>query len=101
MSPSSCSRLIARTNEPALGRKTPLLICSMRYPVSMHRFQCERLQNKHVQSPLNDVAGPVRIKSSLPTGIQVEDTLLLLVVKRRNNPRRGGLKETLGASLCL
>jgi hypothetical protein len=41
-------------------------------PISMHRFERERFQNKHVQGPLDEITGLSGHKSSFP-----------LIIKRR------------------
>src|SRR5689334_22118037 len=75
---------MARNNEPALSRKTPLLICSIRteipYPCVGSSANVFRMSISSV--PWTRSLGLSDIKI-LPPGYQEEHTLLLLVVKRR------------------
>src|SRR6476660_2450166 len=75
---------MARNNEPALRRKTPLLICSIRteipYPCIGSRAKVFRMSISRV--PWMRSLGFSGIKSLDPPGYQEEHTLLLLVVKR-------------------
>src|SRR5260370_11528944 len=75
---------MARNNEPALGRKTPLLVCSMRteipYPCIGSRASVFRMSISSVPWTRSLGLSCIRI---LPPGYQEEHTLLLLVVKRR------------------
>src|SRR6266436_7260407 len=75
---------MARNNEPAFRRKTPLLICSIRteipYPCIGSSANVFRMSISSV--PWTRSLGLSGI-SLLPLGSQEEHTLLLLVVKRR------------------
>src|SRR5437879_3560143 len=75
---------MARNNEPAFRRKTPLLICSIRteipYPCIGSSANVFRMSISSV--PWTRSLGLSGIKM-LPSGYQEEHTLLLLVVKRR------------------
>src|SRR5882724_11713459 len=75
---------MARNNEPAFRRKTPLLICSIRteipYPCIGSRANVFRISMSRV--PWMRSLAFSRIKSFGPPGYQEENTLLLLVVKR-------------------
>src|SRR5258706_16074693 len=75
---------MARNNEPAFRRKTPLLICSIRteipYPCVGSSADVFRMSISSV--PWTRSLGLSGI-NLLPLGYQEEDTLLLLVVKRR------------------
>jgi hypothetical protein len=75
---------MARNNEPALRRKTPLLICSIRteipYPCIGSRANVFRMSISRV--PWMRSLAFSGIKSFDPPGYQEEHTLLLLVVKR-------------------
>src|SRR5262250_2284405 len=87
---------MARNNEPALRRKTPLLICSMRteipYPCVGSRANVFRMSISRV--PWTRSLGLSAI-NVLPLGGQEEHTpTLLLVVKRRLDARLSG--ETVG-----
>src|SRR5881396_3072536 len=74
---------MARNNEPALRRKTPLLICSIRteipYPCIGSSANVFRMSISSV--PWTRSLGLSAIKT-LPLGYQEEHTLLPLVVKR-------------------
>src|SRR5205823_2068066 len=76
---------MARNNEPALRQKTPLLICSIRteipYPCMGSSANVFRMSISSV--PWTRSLGLSGI-NLLPLGYQEEDTLLPLVVKRRN-----------------
>src|SRR6266853_4252345 len=84
ISPSLSSRCIARNNEPAFRRKTPLLICSIRteipYPCIGSSANVFRMSISSV--PWTRSLGLSGI-NLLSLGYQEEHTLLLLVVKRR------------------
>src|SRR6266403_651787 len=75
---------MARNNEPALRRKTPLLICSIRteipYPCIGSRANVLRMSISSV--PWTRSLGLSGI-NLLPLGYQEEHTPLLLVVKRK------------------
>src|SRR6266480_3957781 len=75
---------MARNNEPAFRRKTPLLICSIRteipYPCIGSSANVFRMSISSV--PWTRSLGLSGI-NLLPLGYQEEDTLLPLVVKRR------------------
>src|ERR1700674_2569760 len=75
---------MARNNEPAFRRKTPLLICSIRteipYPCIGSRANVFRMSISSV--PWTRSLGLSGI-NPLPLGYQEEYTPLLLVVKRR------------------
>src|SRR5437016_3815273 len=75
---------MARNNEPAFRRKTPLLICSIRteipYPCIGSSANAFRMSISSV--PWTRSLGLSGIKL-LPPGYQEEHTLFLLVVKRR------------------
>src|SRR6266436_9209305 len=74
---------MARNNEPALRRKTPLLICSIRteipYPCIGSSANVFRMSISSV--PWTRSLGLSAIKT-LPLGYQEEHTLLPMVVKR-------------------
>src|ERR1041385_677514 len=75
---------MARNSEPALRRKTPLLICSIRteipYPCADSRAKVFRMSISRV--PWTRSLGFSGIKSLDPPGYQEEHMLLLLIVKR-------------------
>src|SRR5258708_7750871 len=79
---------MARNNEPAFRRKTPLLICSIRteipYPCIGSSANVFRMSISSV--PWTRSLGLSGI-NLLPPGYQEEHTLLLLVVKRRSELR--------------
>src|SRR5205809_4129594 len=79
---------MARNNEPAFRRKTPLLICSIRteipYPCIGSSANVFRISISSV--PWTRSLGLSGI-NLLPLGYQEEHTLLLLVVKRRVTKR--------------
>src|ERR1700747_231928 len=79
---------MARNNEPAFRRKTPLLICSIRteipYPCIGSSANVFRMSISSV--PWTRSLGLSGI-NLLPLGYQEEDTLLLLVVNRRSPPK--------------
>src|SRR6267154_520870 len=76
---------MARNNEPALRRKTPLLICSIRteipYPCIGSSANVFRMSISSV--PWTRSLGLLSGINLLPLGYQEEYTPLLLVVKRR------------------
>jgi hypothetical protein len=49
----------------------------------MGGFQGQRFQDEHIESALDEVTWLLRHRISLPLGYQEENTLVLLVVKRR------------------
>src|SRR2546430_1022979 len=77
---------MARNNEPAFRRKTPLLICSIRteipYPCIDSSANVFRMSMSSV--PWTRSLGLSGI-NHLPLGYQEEHTLLLMVVKRRRH----------------
>src|SRR6267143_2317355 len=79
---------MARNNEPAFRRKTPLLICSIRteipYPCIGSSANVFRMSISSV--PWTRSLGLSGI-NLLPLGYQEEHTPLLLVVKRRRPPK--------------
>src|SRR5436305_11161390 len=80
---------MARNNEPAFRRKTPLLICSIRteipYPCIGSSANVFRMSISSV--PWTRSLGLSGI-NLLPLGYQEEHTPLLLVVKRRRSSRQ-------------
>src|SRR5260370_39970115 len=81
---------MARNNEPALRRKTPLLICSIRteipYPWVGSSASVFRMSMSSV--PWTRSLGLSGIEI-VPPGHQEEHTLLLLVVKRKGERNPG------------
>src|SRR6266550_5085484 len=75
---------MARNNEPALRRKTPLLICSIRteIPYPWIGFSASVFRMSMSSVPWTRSLGLSGIKI-VPPGYQEEHTLLLLVVKRK------------------
>src|SRR5881275_252249 len=76
---------MARNNEPAFRPKTPLLICSIRTEIP---YPCMGSSANVFRMSISSVPWPRSLGLSginlLPLGYQEEDTLLPLVVKRRN-----------------
>src|SRR5881394_3821808 len=75
---------MARNNEPAFRRKTPLLICSIRTEIP---YPCVGSSANVFRMSISSVPWTRSLGLSginlLPLGYQEEYTLLLLVVKRR------------------
>src|SRR6266576_2974563 len=75
---------MARNNEPAFRRKTPLLICSIRTEIP---YPCIGSSANVFRMSISSVPWTRSLGLSdiylLPLGYQEEHTLLLLVVKRR------------------
>src|SRR5260370_38588186 len=73
---------MARNNEPAFRRKTPLLICSIRTEIP---YPCVGSSANVFRMSISSVPWTRSLGLSginLPLGYQEEHTLLLLVVKR-------------------
>src|SRR5437763_10911235 len=77
---------MARNNEPAFRRKTPLLICSIRTEIP---YPCVGSSANVFRMSISSVPWTRSLGLSginLPLGYQEEHTLLPLVVKRRRPP---------------
>src|SRR6516164_462038 len=97
---------MARNNEPALGRKTPLLICSMRteipYPCIGSKARVFRTSMSKVPCITSVVLSGIKVLSSYwhpsgayacPTGCQEEKTLNFIRKRPQNSSWRGTVRE--------